>query len=320
MLPYSDYKKSRLIFETYFLINSGQATTKKELSDLLGTNGENIENYIKELNSEFETDIYYDKKNKKYIVEQEGIMGLLKRNYPITADDVLLILASLVQSQTFIDTKMTIIQNSLLGLLPKEDSEKLKDMFNFKKKENYSEQNIEFNITNIRKAITTEKKITFIYKNSEGNIKNYKMTPYSFAYELGKYYLIGNCEGKEYLFHLRLDRMGNVKILDEEGKREEKFNVYDYLRKTWYMYGGIETKVVVRFKDRCKKVVTERNMTEGRIIKEYENYFDYEFICNGTKGIKLWIMGFGGDAEVLEPKEFREETKESVKSMGKIYF
>jgi len=31
MLPYSDYKKSRLIFETFALIKSGQVTTEKEI-------------------------------------------------------------------------------------------------------------------------------------------------------------------------------------------------------------------------------------------------------------------------------------------------
>ncbi|MCB2340344.1 hypothetical protein [Clostridium estertheticum] len=38
---------------------------------------------------------------------------------PITADDVNLILVSLIQSQTFMETKMAIIKNSLLRLLPK---------------------------------------------------------------------------------------------------------------------------------------------------------------------------------------------------------
>ena len=319
MLPYSDYKKARLIFEMFFLIKSGQATTKKELTTLFDTSIDTIELYVKELNADFETGIYIKKGTNNYVVEQEGIMGLLKRNYPITADDVMIILSSLMQSQPFMETKMSIIKNSLLGLLPEDESKKLRDMLYFEKRKDYDDQSIEFNMTKIRKAITEEKKITFMYTNYEGNHKSYKIIPYSFACELGKYYIICKMEDRDSLSHLRIDRMGDVRILEEEGKRLEEFNVYNYLKKTWYMYGGRETRVLVKFKNGCKKVVTERNMAEGRIVEEDEDYFTYEFICNGTMGIKLWLMGFGGEAEVLEPVELREEIKETVEKMMKVY-
>jgi len=319
MLPYSDYKKSRLIFETFFLIKSGQATTKKELAELFETAVETIENYVNELNTDFQTDIHIKRGTDRYVVEQEGIMGLMKRNFPLTADDVMIIISSLMQSQAFMETKMSIIKNSLLGLLPEEESKKLKDMLHFEKSRNNEGQSIEFNITKIRKAITEEKKISFTYRNYEGIPKTFKVIPYSFACELGKYYIIAKPEDKDSLTHLRIDRMGDVRILDEEGKRIEEFNVYNYLKKTWYMYSGPETKVLVKFKAGCRKVVTERNMAEGRIVEENDNYFTYEFICNGTKGIKLWLLGFGGEAEVLKPEEFREEMRETVRSMMQVY-
>ncbi len=119
--------------------------------------------------------------------------------------------------------------------------------------------------------------------------------------------------------HFRIDRISSLCILDEEGKRLEEFNINDYMRKTWYMYGGQETKVVVKFTIGCKKVVTERNMAVGRIIEENDEYFIYEFICNGVKGIRIWLMGFGAEAEVLEPVKLRDEIREVVKNMAKKY-
>lgn len=75
MLPYSDYKKSRCIFETFFLIKSGQATTKKELASFFNIKTvETIENYVNDLNSEFQTDIHIKKGTNNYIIEQEGII------------------------------------------------------------------------------------------------------------------------------------------------------------------------------------------------------------------------------------------------------
>lgn len=319
MLPYSDYKKSRLIFETFTLIKSGQATTKEKIAFLFDTNPENVENYINELNSEFNTGIRYDRNYKKYVVEQEGIMGLLKRNNPLTADDVTIIIYSLVNSQAFMETKMNIVKNSLLGLLPKEEAQKLKSMLNFEKSNITWEHDIEFNLSKIRKAITEEKLLTFIYRRASGEQKQHKVIPYSFACELGKYYIIAKANEEENLVHYRIDRISSLRILDEEGKRQEKFNINDYMKRTWYMYGGKETKVVVKFATGCKNVVTERNMAVGRIVEENEDYFIYEFTCNGIQGIRLWLMGFGAEAEVLEPRELREEIKSNIKEMYKNY-
>ncbi|MBX4263123.1 helix-turn-helix transcriptional regulator [Clostridium estertheticum] len=319
MLPYSDYKKSRLIFETFTLIKSGQATTKQEIAYLFDTNPENVENYINELNSEFNTGIRYDRNQMKYIVEQEGIMGLLKRNNPLTADDITIILYSLVNSQAFMETKMNIVKISLLGLLPIEEAQKLKNMFYFEKSNDPRELDIEFNLSKLRKGITEEKKMTFLYRRASGEQKQHKVIPYSFACELGKYYIIAKPDEEEKLVHYRIDRISSLRILDEEGKKQEKFNINDYMKRTWYMYGGKETKVVVKFALGCKTVVTERNMAVGRIVEENKDYFTYEFICNGTQGIRLWLMGFGAEAEVLEPMELREEIISDLMGMYKNY-
>jgi len=325
MLPYSDYGKSRKLLETFRLIKSGIAATPQEIADIFEISPDNIHNYVKELNEEWETDIIYDKSEKIYKINEEddvngdGILEANKYIQPVTADDVNLILVSLIQSQTFMETKMAVIKNSLLGLLPKKEAIKLKDMLHFEKNSNTDHQYIELNVKNLRTAIAEEKKVSFSYNSAVGNHKIHTIIPYSFACELGKYYIIGYLERKDCLIHFRIDRILNVNILEEEGKRDRKFNVYEYLKRTWYMYGGEETRITVKFINRCYKVVTEKSLLEGSLIEENEDYFVYEFVCNGTYGIKLWIMGFGEDAEVIKPVEFREEIIESIKNMNMVY-
>ncbi|MBX4263028.1 helix-turn-helix transcriptional regulator [Clostridium estertheticum] len=325
MLPCKDYSKSRKLLETFRLIKCKIATTPQEIADIFEILPDNIPNYVKELNEEWETDIIYDKSDKIYKINDEddvngdGILEANKYVQPITADDVNLILVSLIQSQTFMETKMAIIKNSLLGLLPKNEARKLKDMLYFEKNPNSDHQYIEFNVKNLRSAIAEEKKVSFSYISAVGNHKNHIIIPYSFACELGKYYIIGYEESKDCLIHFRIDRISNVIILEEDGRRDSKFNVYDYLKRTWYMYGGDETRVKVKFDKCCYKIVTEKSLLEGSLIEENEDYFVYEFVCNGTYGIKLWIMGFGADAEVIEPVEFREEIIDSIRKMNKVY-
>ena len=325
MLPYSDYGKGRILIETFKLIKTGTATTPKEIANILGTKPDNIHNYVKELNEEWETDIIYDKSEKAYRINDEkdvngdGILEGNKYVQPVTADDVNLILASLVQSQTFMETKIAVIKNSLLALLPKNEARKLKDILHFEKSSNTDHQYIELNVNNLRRAISEEKKVSFSYNSAVGKRRVHTIIPYSFACELGKYYIIGYLESKDCLIHFRIDRISSVDILKEDGKRDSKFNVYDYLKRTWYMYGGDETRVKVKFNKNYYKIVTEKSLLEGSLLEENEDNFVYEFICNGTYGIKMWLMGFGAEAEVIEPVEFREEVIESIRNMHKVY-
>lgn len=316
-------KKVRRVFDTYIAVKNGDAVTKSDLALKFNVSLDTIKNYVAELRNDFYVDIRND--GKKYVIKNDGEFNLLKENDSIdtdnlvSADDVILVISALIQSNAFMETKMSIIRNSLLKALPPKEAKKLKDMIVFDRKGDGKDRSIEENVKKIRSAIATEKKISFTYRDYEDKIKKHTMIPYSFACDLGKYYIIGKRDDKETLSHMRIDRIMTLSVSDVAGKKEEKFNVYDYLKKTWYMFGGEENKVVVRFLKKCKKVVIERNMSVGRIIREDDEYFDYEFTCNGTKGIKLWLMGFGGEAEVLEPESLRNEIKESVEEMMKIY-
>lgn len=107
------------------------------------------------------------------------------------------------------------------------------------------------------------------------------------AYDLGKYYLIAKRYDNGVIKHLRLDRIKFITVKEEKAPKIADIDITDYLKKTWYMYTGEETKVKVKSRNICKKVVRERKMNEGHVIEEDEEYFIYEVLCNGTQGIKL---------------------------------
>ncbi|MBM3710328.1 MAG: WYL domain-containing protein [Actinobacteria bacterium] len=44
-----------------------------------------------------------------------------------------------------------------------------------------------------------------------------------------------------------------------------------------------------------------------------------EFEIEGLSEIKIWVLGFGANVEVLEPKELRDELKEIAAKIQKIY-
>lgn len=309
--------KLRRVFDTYLLIKGGNIVTKKDLADELKVSKDTIKNYVSNLKRYFNVKIHNE--NGRYAIDDSGDFEEMKESYPLNEHEVALIISTLIQSDAFMETKMAIIRDNLLNMLPEHKRKKLKNMFVMGKKENKDDRDIQKTITKIQEAITDGKKINFIYKKNKGSFDNFTMIPYNIACDFGKYYIIGKRDEREILYNLRIDRISNLVILDKPRRRPKSFNLYDYLKKTWYMWKGEETRIVVRFEEGCRKVVTERNMSVGRIIREDDKYFDYEFICNGIDGIKIWLMGFGGEAEVLEPESLRNKMKAAAKKMIEVY-
>lgn len=321
MEPYESYCAERKIIEMYKLIKNNPSITEERLADIFKIAGKTVRNYKDKLDEVWGVGIEYDKKGKKYSVYNDGKLATLKISTPLSADDVNLIIFTLINARAFMPVKMEIIQNALLNMLPQEEIENLKTILpSITESQRKLVNQEEINLSQIRKGMIDKRKISFMYLASGAEFpKFHKAIPYSFACDHGKYYVISKPESKDKLIHFRLDRMKDIIILDEPGERPDEFEVMNYLKRTWYMYGGDEIKVTVRFKEGCRQVVIERNMQEGSIVKEGDGYFDYEFITNGTDGIKIWLLGFGSSAEVLEPERLREEMREIAEGMVEVY-
>lgn len=314
----SQYTKAQRVIELYRRIRNGIAETREKEAEVLGVSPESIKKYIQELRDVWGADITY--KNKRYILVNEGYLGILKNTYPITAYDAVIIMTTLMQASPFIQTKIEIIKSALLSILPREDVDLFKRIFTQEKDILVREgSQIEWNMQAIVQAISKGRLLSITYKHANGEIDTYTYIPYTMAYDIGKYYLIAKRYDHDTIKHLRLDRIKLITVKNEKAAKIPNIDITSYLKKTWYMYTGEEIKVKVKFKNKCKNVVCERKMNEGYIIEEGEEHFIYEFLCNGTQGIKLWLMGFGADAEILEPIEFRNEIKENIQKMITIY-
>lgn len=315
--PYTDYPKMRKIMELYKMIRSGTAEKREQLADILDVSPETIKKYIAELKNEWGAEIEY--KGRRYVLVREGMLGSLTLTQPLSHFDVFILLTTMIEAYPFMETKFEIIKGALLSMIPYEEQEKYKSIFKNSRETLESNVGIENTIKIIMQGILSHQKIKITYKNGKGEVKNRVYRPYTLACDHGKYYLIAERDDKGYMHHLRTDQILRAEIIKERFAPVEDLDLARYLKKTWYMYTGEETHVKVKFTPGCKKVVLERNMSMGEIVEETPEYFIYDFICNGTKGIKLWLMGFMDEAEILEPKSLREEVKEKARKMAALY-
>ena len=74
-------------------------------------------------------------------------------------------------------------------------------------------------------------------------------------------------------------------------------------------FKGIGAKVIESGQHHPSEKITR--LKDGSLL--------YQVKVNGTEEIYRWVLGFGEDAKVLEPKELKEKIKLTIEKMKRFY-
>ena len=247
----------------------------------------------------------WDKKSKKYVVEDQGIFKKIINNSKLEAMDIWFILIILLRSQYILPTKVKIIKKELLKSVGSKEKAEMEKLFAFEKTNHLEEYYHEDILKNIYTAFIDKKKIKLFYRRSSDDIRQYIIEPQNITFDNGRVYLIALNENKENRTY-RLDRIKHIEVLRQD-KEEFDFSLSNYLSKSWRMFGGKEVKIVVKFNKKTAKIINEKLGRNKKIIKEENQYVTYEFIAYGIDGMCIELLGLGDGFEVLEPVELRNK-------------
>ena len=292
---------------TFISINNSNVKGRSELADKFEVSERTISSYVKYLKEELGVEMRWDKKNKKYVIEDQGIFKEIINNSKLKPVDIWLILIILLRSQYILPTKVKIIKNELLKFVGNKEKDEMEKLFSFEKNNGLSEYYQEDVLETIYKAFINKKKIKLRYIRYSEETRQYIIEPQNITFDDGRVYLIALNENKEDRTY-RLDRIKSIEILDED-KEESNFSLSDYFSKSWNMFGGREkeTRIVVKFNKEAAKIIQEKVGVNKRIINENNDYATYEFIAYGIDGICIELLGLGERFEVLEPLELKEK-------------
>ena len=176
------------------------------------------------------------------------------------------------------------------------------------------------NIEDINEAIFSKKKISFDYYRYELN-KNLeyiledtiKTSPYKLVYALQKFYLICLDEGKKELYSRRLDRMKNIKILNDKINNKFDDNEIDFfIKSNVNMLSGETEKVEIE----CNMSILD-NVVElyGKDIKlkKISNDKFYASFYTTIKGFRYWCLRNIETVKVLSPNSLVKDIKNVMK-------
>ena len=171
-----------------------------------------------------------------------------------------------------------------------------------------------WNIEQLDEAIGQKKKVNLSYLHygmdkKQHETKCYTLSPYEMVYMNERYYLICVPDHDPNTRLYRIDRMKDIRILDDP--RSEASASRQEAQDAVYAYVGASERIVMY----CDRIilddVIDRFGTEVQIRERDENTFSASFTVP-PRGVKFWALQYLPYVEIIEPAWLRKEIIDSI--------
>lgn len=308
-------QKLKLLYILRFLsenTDEKHPASTAELIDYLKANG--IHSERKSIYDDMEklTDFGYD------IIQVKSRLGggyyMAEREFELAE---LKLLVDAVQSSRFITTKKSrSLIKKLEKLAGKHDAGKLQRQVYVAGRIKTENESIYYNIDNIHRAIQEDRQISFEYL--DWNLKRElvvrregrrQVSPWALIWQDENYYLAAFDGNDGRIKHYRVDKMGQVAVLEAKRSGLEQFSKIDpavYTNRTFGMFGGDEELVTLQFPNRLIGVVLDRFGREADIRPMTDRIFRVRVRVAVSGQFFGWLAGIGREAVIVSPKQVRQ--------------
>ena len=149
-----------------------------------------------------------------------------------------------------------------------------------------------------------------------------KLSPYQLMFSRRSWYVAGRSSLHREVRIFNLARIKDLEILDETFRVPARFNMERFLRNAWHLIPepGPDRQVLVRFEPMVAHNVAEVMWHKTQQIEwRDDGRIDFRVTVSGVHEIAWWILGYGDQAEVIEPPELRQIVAERAKKMVAKY-
>lgn len=190
----------------------------------------------------------------------------------------------------------------------------------------HSNEAIYYNVGFIEEAIEHQKKVVFLYHDIDENGErvyrrdghHYIVEPIALVFNEDNYYLVSYSSRHGNTTNYRVDRMTDVKVVDDpitEVAISLREDVCEYTEQAFKMYRGEPVEVTLQFTEKLIGSVYDKF---GEGIKMTRTDGD---IITATVKVQIaptfwgWLFQFGGNMKILSPDSVKQEFKKQVVSL-----
>lgn len=162
----------------------------------------------------------------------------------------------------------------------------------------------------LQKAIEAHQYVTFVRyrKLTDEVVSGVTLEPYLLYFRERAWYLVAwNPQRAEHRVY-RLDRIDKLRV-EKRTFTPRAFDAPEYFRGTLGVVVGEPRRLRVRFTGLAREIVKKDGRFSPKDLHEENNALILDTIIQGEILWLRWILGFGGEAEILEPAAMREEAQ-----------
>ena len=192
-----------------------------------------------------------------------------------------------------------------------------------------------YNIELCCEAIERQKKLSFFYSYFDSDKRKQKNKPekskisaFRLFLKNGRYYLACNYDRHDNLAFIRLDRMSDIEILQENARPlntvkncEQGINL-----------GKLDSHFPFMYSDKPERIefVTANNATHmiDHVIDTFGRRVNITDMCDGNykfsltaspSAMRFWLLQYGKYVKPLSPQKLVEQIKSDINEMNKLY-
>jgi proteasome accessory factor B len=149
-----------------------------------------------------------------------------------------------------------------------------------------------------------------------------KLRAYQLLFSRRSWYVIGHSLLHREIRIFNLIRIASLRELPEKFRVPRSFNLESYLGNAWHLMKGEgrDSHVVVRFRPLVAGNVAEVMWHKTQRTELLpDGSLEFRATVSGLNEIAWWILGYGDQAEVLEPTKLRRMVAQRAQNMAAMY-
>lgn len=184
----------------------------------------------------------------------------------------------------------------------------------------------------INDAISEKRKISFIYNEMGIDFKlhakrrePYIVNPYQIVANNGRFYLICNYDKYDNVAHFRIDKMTDVRVLEDKAKPmkqlpelKDGLNLPKHMAEHMYMFSGPSTPVTLETTEDMMSELVDWFGSDFRVEKIGADRIRARITCN-EQAMRYWALQYGPYVEVTKPESLRKQIIEDINGMAGKY-
>jgi predicted DNA-binding transcriptional regulator YafY len=155
----------------------------------------------------------------------------------------------------------------------------------------------------IQKALLERRRLDMRYYSMSRDEENRRQVdPYHLTLFDGGFYMVGYCHWRKTERIFAVERIRDLKILAATFKVPARFYAQEYLQHTWGIVKGEVVPVKVIFSRSVARYIRDRLWHPSQKFSDLsDGRLEMTLRVADTLEVRRWILGYGPDAEVIEP-------------------